>query len=76
MKPLSELHALAEAYEEQIKETIAEKFSVSVDELVLLTDKEDGVFISEIDFTTFCCLVLGKESRHLYSVTALPDRRE
>ena len=66
MEQLSKLHELAKRYERQIKEAIAERFSVSVDGLLLLTDKEEGVFISEVDHSTFCCLALGKERGSLY----------
>ena len=74
MKQLSELHALAKAYEGEIKAAVAERFSVSVDTLVPLIDKEVGVFISELDASCFCCLVVSKEDGHLYSVVAHIDR--
>ena len=74
MKHLSKLHELADKYEKQIKEAIAERFSVSVDELILLTDKEDGVFINEVDTSALCCLALGKESGFLYAVNAIINK--
>ena len=67
------LHNLAEKYERQMKKTIAEKFSVSPSELVLLTDKENGVYISREDPTTFCCMVVGRKSKFLYLATAHID---
>ena len=76
MKQLSELHELAKKYEREIKETIAERFSDSVDDLVPLIDKEDGVFISEVNPSTLCCLVIGRESGYLYVVTARIVRQE
>ena len=73
MKQLSNLHKLAEQYEAQIKETIAERFFDSVDELTLLTDREEGVYISEVDPSVLCCLVVGTRSGLLYKVMANID---
>ena len=63
-------HNLAEKLKKQIKKTITGQFSDAVDDLVLLTDKKDGVYISKEDPSTLCCLVVGKKSKFLYLVTA------
>ena len=73
MKQLSKLHKLAEQYEAQIKEAITEQFSVPADELRLLTDRRNGVYISEIDSLAFCCLAVGGGHGRLYQVIANID---
>lgn len=73
MKQLSNLHKLAEQYETQIRETAAEKFFDAVDELRLLTDQEEGVYISEVDPSVLCCLVVGTRSGLLYQAMANYD---
>ncbi len=73
MKQLSNLHKLAEQYETQIKEAIAERFLDSVDELRLLTDQEEGVYISEVDPSVLCCLVIGTRSGLFYQAMANID---
>ena len=63
-------HRLAEKFEQQIKAAITNKFSgTTADDLRLLTDKEDGVYISEADPGTLCCLVVGLKDKYLYLVT-------
>ena len=69
----SSLHNLAEKFEDRIKKAVTERFSDSADELVLLTDKKDGVYISREDPSALCCLVVGKKSKFLYLVTAVID---
>ncbi len=65
------LHRLVENFEQQIKEAITNKFSgTTADDLRLLTDKEDGVYISKADPGTLCCLVVGLKDKFLYLVTA------
>ena len=73
MKQLSKLHTLAEQYEAQIKEAITEKFSVPADELRLMTDQEEGVYISEVDPSALCCLAVGGGTGFLYRVIANID---
>lgn len=73
MEQLSHLHTLAQQYETQLKEAITEQFSVPADELRLLTDREDCVYISEVDPSALCCLAVGGDSGFLYQVIANID---
>jgi hypothetical protein len=63
-------HELAKKFESQIKEVIAKKFSVAPENLSLLLEDKSGVYLSEEDPNTFCCLVVGQENGFLYLVTA------
>ena len=62
-------HELARSCEYQIKEVIAKKFSVSPDELELLLGDKDGVYMSQEEPNTLCCLVVGRKNGFLYLVT-------
>ena len=62
---------LAEKFERQIKKVVMQNnASITEGDLQLLTDKEDGVYISKEDPGTLCCLVLEKKEGVLYLVTA------
>ena len=62
-------HELAKFFEFQIKEVVAEKFSVSPDDLSLLLEDKDGVYLSQEEVNTLCCLVVGQKNGFLYLVT-------
>lgn len=62
-------HELAKTFESQIKGVVVEKFSVSPDELALLLEDKDGVYLSQEEPHTLCCLVLGQQNGFLYLVT-------
>lgn len=67
---------LAKKYQTQIREAIAERFPVSsVDELAILVD-EDAIYIDEEFPLILCCLVVGKENKYLYLVTADIDEEK
>lgn len=63
-------HELARTFEAQIKNTVSEKFSVPLDDLNLLLEDEDGVYLSREETGTLCCLVVGQKNGFLYLVTA------
>lgn len=62
-------HELAKTFESQIKGIVAEKFSVSPNELELLLEDKDGVYLSQEEPNTLCCLVLGQQNGFMYLVT-------
>lgn len=62
-------HELAKAFEAQIKKTVADRFEVSVDELELLLNDENGVYLSQEESGTLCCFVLGQKNGYLFLVT-------
>ncbi len=63
------LHGLAKSFESQIKGVVAEKFSVSSDDLALLLEDKDGVYLSQEEADTLCCFVVGQKNGFLYLVT-------
>lgn len=63
-------HELAKSFESQIKEVVAEKFSISPDDLVLLLEDKDSVYLSQEEPDTLCCFVVGQKNGFLYLVTA------
>ena len=63
-------HELAKFFETQIKKTVAEKFSVTTEELTLLLQDKEGVYLSREKPDTLCCLVVGQGNGFLYLVTA------
>ena len=63
-------HELAEKFEHQIKETIANKFFVALEELSILSSDKEGVYLSEKEPNTLCCFVVGEKNGFLYLVTA------
>ena len=69
----SELRGLAKKFELSIKESISKKFSVSLDDLSILFDDEEGIYLSKEEPLTLCCLVVGKGSGFLYVVVAKID---
>jgi len=62
-------HELAKIFESQIKGVVAEKFSVSPDELELLLEDKDGVYLSKEEPDTLCCFVVGQKNGFMYLVT-------
>jgi hypothetical protein len=63
-------HELAEKFEHEIKEAITKRFSVDGRYLSLLLQDEEGVYWSQEEAGTLCCLVVGEKDGHLYLVTA------
>lgn len=63
-------HELAKKFEPQIKETVAKKFSVPSDDLLILFEDRDGVYLNKEEPDTLCCFVLGQKNGFLYLVTA------
>ncbi len=63
-------HSLAKRYEISIKKAVFEGTGVPTEELELMLKDKDGVYFSEEQPDTFCCLVLGRENGHLYLATA------
>ncbi len=63
-------HNLARRFEDDIKNAIFEGTGVSAGELELMLQDKDGVYFSEEQPNTLCCLVLGRENGHLYLATA------
>ena len=63
-------HELAKTFVAQIKGVVAEKFSISPDDLALLLEDKDGVYLSKEEPDTLCCLVVGQKNGFLYLVTA------
>lgn len=61
-------HELAKAFESKIKGVVAEKFSISPDELSLLLEDKDGVYLSQEEPDTLCCFVVGQKNGFLYLV--------
>ena len=68
-------HELAKTFESQIKGVVAEKFSVSADELELLLEDRDGVYLSQEEPNTLCCFVVGQKNGFMYLVTGKIDER-
>ncbi len=62
-------HELAKSFEPQIKGVVVEKFSVSPDDLALLLEDKDGVYLSQEEPDTLCCFVVGEKDGFLYLVT-------
>ncbi len=62
-------HELAKSFEVQIKGAVVKKFSVPQDDLSLLLGDKDGVYLSQEEPNTLCCLVVGKKNGFLYLVT-------
>ena len=62
-------HGLAKVFESQIKEVITRKFSVAPNDLTLLLEDKDGVYLSQEEPDTLCCLVVGQNNGFLYLVT-------
>ena len=62
-------HKLAKIFESQIKDVVLEKFSIAPDDLTLLLEDKDGVYLSQEESDTLCCLVLGQKNGFLYLVT-------
>lgn len=70
-------HRLAEKFERQIKKAVMQDdASITEHNLQLMTDKEDGVYISKEDPGIVCCLVLEKRNGFLYLVTADRDEKK
>lgn len=84
------LHQLAEKYEAGIKLAIIRENYPCIcrgdsgnfigredapDRLTLLTDRELGVYRSEVDPRCLCCLVVSKKSGNLYRVIANIDEK-
>jgi hypothetical protein len=65
----SKPHGLAKQYEESIKGAVLDGMGVPAEELELLIKDQHGVYFSEQNPNTLCCLVLGVENGHLYLVT-------
>lgn len=63
-------HELASKFQSQIKETVAQKFSLASGELSLLLGDTAGVYISQEEPGTLCCLVVSQQNGHLYLVAA------
>lgn len=63
-------HELAKKFESQIKEAVVKKFSVASEELSLLLEDKDGVYLSQEEADTLCCFVVGEKNGYLYLVTA------
>lgn len=63
-------YELAQAFTSKIKGIIAEKFSLASEDLSLLLEDKDGVYVSKEEPDTLCCLVLGEKNGYLYLVTA------
>lgn len=62
-------HELAKLFETQIKGVVAEKFSISPDDLALLLEDKDGVYLSQEEPDILCCFVVGQKNGFLYLVT-------
>jgi len=69
-KEITHLHELARKFEPQIKGVIVKKFSVTPDDLSLLSEDNDGVYLSKEEPDTLCCFVVGQKNGFLYLVTA------
>lgn len=63
-------HELAQKFEAQIKRTLLEKFSVIPEELSLLAEDKDGVYLSKEEPNTLCCLVIDQKKGYMYLVAA------
>lgn len=62
-------HEFARTFESQIKRVVSEKFSVPEDELELLLEDENGVYMSQEETDTLCCFVIGQNNGFMYLVT-------
>ncbi len=63
-------HGLAKTFESFIKRVIAEKFFLAPEDLLLLSEDKDGIYVSKEDPNILCCLVVGQKNGYLYLVTA------
>lgn len=63
-------HELARKFESQIKGVVAKKFSIAPDDLSLLSEDKDGIYLSKEEPDTLCCFVVGQKNGFLYLVTA------
>jgi hypothetical protein len=63
-------HELAKKFERQIKEVVSKKFSVALDDLSLLLEDREGVYLSKEESDTLCVFVVGQKNGFLYLVTA------
>jgi len=71
-------HELARKNEVLIKETVNKKFGVQPEALSLLLEASDGVYFSEEESDTLCCLVVDNKGGLLYLVSGKmdPDKKE
>lgn len=67
-------YELAKTFESQIKGVVAEKFSVSLNDLALLLEDKDGVYVSQEEPDTLCCFVVGQKNGFLYLVTGRMEK--
>ena len=61
---------LAKKFESEIKAAIETKLGVSSNELALLLEDKEGIYLSKEQANTLCCFVIGQENGFLYLVTA------
>ena len=64
------LSALLSTYECEIKSVISEKYSIPSEDLTILPQEEGGVYMSEEEPETFCCLVVENTNGFLYLLSA------
>lgn len=72
-KEKTQPHDIAKIFESAIRDKVSEKFSTSLEDLSLLLDDEDGVYVSQEDPDTLCCFVVDQKSGFLYLVTGKLD---
>lgn len=64
------IYELVENHNQQIKEAITKRFLADSDDLFILSEDKDGVYLSEEDLNMLCCLVVDKKNGFLYVVTS------
>lgn len=63
-------HFVARKFESEIKKILEEKYDLNPEDLVLLLDDEDGVYLDDKDPSILCVMVVGQKNGYLYLVTA------
>ena len=74
IKTILSPHDLARRFEIDFKNIVIKKFSELQENLLLLVDDSDGVYISEEDQNLLCCLITSTGTGHLYLATAVTDK--
>ena len=63
-------HDIARKFELLIKGAVAKRFFINPDELSILLEDEDGVYVTDTEPDILCSLVIGLKNGSMYLVTA------
>jgi hypothetical protein len=66
-------HHLAQEHAVLLKDSVAQKFGITPENIDLLLDNADGVYLSKEDPNTLCCLATDQKNGFLYLITGKID---